>query len=852
MSKQTLPLLIAFVALTMSVVVLATGGAVLPNFLTNSFAQLAAPVSLTATSFFDDYDTLDFVDEKSLAGVIWDKRSSLIFTGSRAGVVGKMESRRFYTGPVSELLISLMGEETSTIRVEISSDTGKTWCPMTSGVVVPQGDLRSGACLSGSTFQYRLTFAPGMSATVDQTMVLWRSQLQPIPLVEINPTEVTLIRGESIEVVPIEVTPVVPALTPFSNFGMKVESVMQTGEAITVITTGAKYVLGRTGMELWRRIDPNTNTVNPRLVATLTFNSDLGPFRTESFTASKAVIQSPLATFEFMSDSLFFVTAKLPFTYTQTNLIAVAPWNKGVARDRMWTDGQGGSLHAFVSGGVSVTTDSDRSSLSLSTGAVMAHMVFPPKPFNFEALYGQSARPFVQFLYDKNDVGNLIAGCNTTDPCAPMRSYINNNFGVFVLFGGDLYDNTTGYPGLHGDIMSYQYANRPLIDKFIAVAHRNGFKVISYLYSPVTAKWNYPTGSPRAGEHQAITTTLNWMKGFQSELKLDGWYFDNSDAGGIKEDYNFIRQVRTDIGDGGIIYNHDSVDVWGPWTLSPALSGLRAVFVDAYVNYTLAGETGEIAKVDAPTNPYFRFFSSGYGLSQAFGAHKLRSDGATSAGYDEGRRVLGENLYGAERNLDNIWLSHFKVAYDKKKAEYLSGIRNGTFRPNTGWPLDAQKSWFRSPENIKIFQRDPTSVVVSWTTNELSTSEVAYTVTDVWPANSQLVDRTLTQDHQVDITGLDSAKDYKFRIRSRNNQPMPNEVIWGTVSQVNFVTPVPDTPPSSPDQPSTGGNRGGSGGGFSRRPLGVNVPLNNQTLVYQLMLQLLELMKRLLVLLRGS
>ena len=60
--------------------------------------------------------------------------------------------------------------------------------------------------------------------------------------------------------------------------------------------------------------------------------------------------------------------------------------------------------------------------------------------------------------------------------------------------------------------------------------------------------YSYGPGSPR-WQGQDRSVTLEWMRGFQETFNLDGWYFDNADAGGFLDDYNFIKQVRTDVGD---------------------------------------------------------------------------------------------------------------------------------------------------------------------------------------------------------------------------------------------------------------------------------------------------------------
>jgi len=179
--RQTLFLIIVLAVAAASIVILATGGAVLPSFLTQSFTQLASPVSLTATSFFDDYDTSDFIDTKSFSGVVWDSRSgALVFSGSRSGVIGKMDSKRFYTGLVGELSVSLTGDSTSAVAVEVSSDVGATWC-----------SAPYLTCLKGETFQYRLTSSA--PATISQIMVLWRPPSPVVPSIAPVPVPTPLL-----------------------------------------------------------------------------------------------------------------------------------------------------------------------------------------------------------------------------------------------------------------------------------------------------------------------------------------------------------------------------------------------------------------------------------------------------------------------------------------------------------------------------------------------------------------------------------------------------------------------------------------------------------------------------------
>ncbi len=568
-------------------------------------------------------------------------------------------------------------------------------------------------------------------------------------------------------------------------FGMEILGVSKAGEKITVTTTGAAYVLGDAEMEMWRRIDPATNSVSPKKVALLSFGSGMGPLNVV-FADSKSVkIHSAKAEFEFLPDSLLFVSANSPFSYTHQNLVFGAPWNKGFGADRMWTDGFGGSLHAKVSGAPTTATLADSTNFSLTAGDKIASMVFPPKQFDFESLYGAGKRPFVQFVHVDADVLEVTNN---------IQTYANDGFGVIAVFG-DLYGSGPQPALLASGLMGYKFADEQLIKNLVNAAHANGFKIVSYLSTPYPVNllgpynnwWKYPFGHPKAGQTQPLDTTLQWMREFQRDFGFDGWYFDNAEAGDFLGDYGFIKQVRADIGDSGIIYHHDSVDVWGPHIGSPQLSGLRAVFVDAYANYTLAGETGEIAEIDGPNDPYLRYFSSGYGLSQAFGSHKILSSAKLALTDFDKMRAMGQNLFGAERGVFSgdatgryryqPWLTHFKPAFEAKKAQYLSG----TFNTSPDWPLNTQASWYREPLNFSIASNAANSVTINWQTSEPATSEIAYTGNGVFPANPQITDSTLATSHSATVNGLAAGTTYEFRARSSNRQSVPQEIVWNKV-----------------------------------------------------------------------
>jgi len=570
--------------------------------------------------------------------------------------------------------------------------------------------------------------------------------------------------------------------TPF--YGMKIESVTGDSDEFRIMTTGAEYVLTPTKLEMWRRIDPHTNTINKSKVAELLFNSNIEDLQISNYNNNKreANITSSLVDFQFNSDSFFFIKAKGDFSYTHKNLISNAPWNKPEQKyldkglDRMWTDGYGGSLHAFIEGSPTATTSVDYTNINMNSGDVMGEMVYPPKEFNFTRLYGQNARPFATIVHYPTNLEEDY-----------MDLYKNEGFGVVILWN-TFYNKSKGnsgeqdFPYLLSDgsgIIGFEMESPNEYKEYIKELNDKGFKVIIYI----------PTRNFDPDLiNQDTETTLKWMRDFQKNYSLDGWYFDNAETyeGNLLKNYEFIRQVRNDVGDDGIIFIHNSVDAWDGWL---KYRGLKEIMIDVYADYTVSGETdytvgggkiykGLSAQVDSPNDPYFRYFTSNYGMSQAIPHHILVTNQREALSENEKARLMGENLNGLEWMRYTDFLLYFKPAYNKSKLEYSS-------HPDVNWPLNPETSWFRTPSNINVEYVTNTSVNIKWETNELSDSNVSYTSNEVWwlpdGPDGSVGDKSLVTKHSITLNGIDTNKNYEFRIRSSNNLTKTNEIIWGYV-----------------------------------------------------------------------
>jgi hypothetical protein len=581
--------------------------------------------------------------------------------------------------------------------------------------------------------------------------------------------------------------------TDYSLYGMAVESTFGDANEVTVTTTGATYVLNRNGMDMYRRIDPKTNVIDSknsgkgRKVAELKFVPDIGVLSVISWDKGKAEISSDKAAFSFYSDSFFVMEANDNIDCNYTNLIP-AKWNAPLEPndrklDRIWIDGSGGSLHAKLLGEPALEVNEvNQTRFAMSAGDEMGFMAFPPKTFDFNGLYGQNAKPFVHFISTTTELNEY------KDIPGYLDYAIAKGYGVFVIWG-TFYTNGAYPVMLDSGIMGYKFdsATEANVIEFITAAHGKGVKVLPYLFKPRNVCWDIN------GVHQPYLTTLAWMKSFQTQYGFDGWYLDESDTGTLWEDYDFIRRLRTDVGENGIIYHHDSPDAWDQYD---NFRGLRAININAYVNYTYTGENiarfvdpqgfHPIATEDQPNDLYFRYYVSGYGTSQAYGVYTFEEHGGRPMMLSEISRTMAENLNAL--SLDRDCTAPY---YEKRRDEYLNDA-NVPFVPDVNWPVNSSSGWFRYAGDVSV-TAEGSNIIIGWTTPIASDSRVYYT-SEVWnemivwwnptsydtPVNTPVGSSNKVTNHSVTLSGL-AAGAYNFRIRSSNLELNEQEIIWSYV-----------------------------------------------------------------------
>ena len=241
---------------------------------------------------------------------------------------------------------------------------------------------------------------------------------------------------------------------------------------------------------------------------------------------------------------------------------------------------------------------------------------------------------------------------------------------------------------------------------------------------------------------------------------------------------------------------------------------------DLAENMKAAKKTGKpISEADSPNDKYFRFYVSGYGMSQAYGIHIRNSSMKCSVSEEEAIRLIGQNLNGisycsyGQPYTFSLWKAYFKPVYDERRDQYQNDPNN--FDPDVNWPIDGDPNtggWFRTPTDINVIDVTSSSATINWTTPEEADSWVIYTNkfgidNGLWwkykdsqqrwhyPDGYEHKDKVdKVTDHTITLPvdcpecwPLDPNTWYEFRIRSTNdtNEPpaVPSQIIWGYVGE---------------------------------------------------------------------
>jgi len=401
-----------------------------------------------------------------------------------------------------------------------------------------------------------------------------------------------------------------------------VNECFEDGGTVRVVTTGAVFVVCEEGMEVWRRIDPLYNDYqHPRLVATLEFLDSPGTLAIESLSRAECVVrgtgpEGDVVRFVFQGDSVVRLEglAESAFAYAYESLVTgEAVWAQGWGTQRFWTDGYGGSSHAAdptegKTGAKLLSMWATGMEIELESGEGTVMSVFPPKRFDYQALYDEAGRPHVFICFQ----GGQMAWVEQH-----LEELAEQRFGVIVLWhstDGSLYPFGS-WPvdlqpvwGVQHDYWGYHYTDEQAVLDFVTAAktHERPFKVVAYLHGPKLRQ-------PDDQVCQEVEDTLDFMDAFRRRYHVDGFLLDNAKAGANwLESYEFVRSARARLGNEGLLLHHDTVNVWGGYT------GRDFPALNAYMYAVRRGETGPYADgITGPNDPYIRYYICQVGLSNS-------------------------------------------------------------------------------------------------------------------------------------------------------------------------------------------------------------------------------------------
>jgi hypothetical protein len=331
------------------------------------------------------------------------------------------------------------------------------------------------------------------------------------------------------------------------------------------------------------------------------------------------------------------------------------------------------------------------------------------------------------------------------------------------------------YAGYRGS----EYRNPDKMKALIDDLQSEGFDVIQYLFLP-----------QRTWEGQSYQDTLAWLVWFATEHGLDGYFFDLAFPVPTDEEddrwwtaYLLLKGLRKEMGDDFIIYHHSSVDIVGGNN-----SGVTCVPAETYATFSYRGETGDLARVQGPTDDYLRYYVIQQGMAQSIGVWLMKSDRTPPMSRKEWVQLMyGANcaVLGGTRN--DEW-DHYATYADPvlylKQLDYASG-------PSFDSSLDWTPSWFHeiTPSSTSS---TVSSITISWNTPVDTDTEVIYavegepmwdgTAMDASPKN-RCYNATETKNHTVNISDLAANTTYTLRLRSKTGTGV-NEDVWGTTVDV--------------------------------------------------------------------
>lgn len=355
--------------------------------------------------------------------------------------------------------------------------------------------------------------------------------------------------------------------------GMRIDAVTRNGDEARVVTTGAEFVLEKTGrIRCFQRIPQRREVARIELPAgtpplTLTRQNDFA-----------CIFAAKGSSLTFQGDSLAIIKAKEDVKLSVNGRFKPAYWAEKQGK-WLFIDGTGGFGIYPTAVQKTVSPDVDRSEWGLHypmrKGEEIWISVFPPRPYD-----------------RKRADEDLMAHEGNEPPYSyPSTELIRST----ARYCKVMVVHSWFWPG--GDrapwkIPEFVPKDRKEFDRVRDDLHRAGMKMVPY-FSPY-----YYSGKDFFAE---VRRALD-------DYKIDGLYFDGVTMD-FRTSYEIVRKTRQMLGDDRILFRHCTSDPL-------ASARIYCPFIDTYCDYIYRGEAG---RADLELDDFLRWTLSGYNISNAVG-----------------------------------------------------------------------------------------------------------------------------------------------------------------------------------------------------------------------------------------
>jgi len=389
-----------------------------------------------------------------------------------------------------------------------------------------------------------------------------------------------------------------PEMFPHGQYGMSVESAVESEGAIHVTTTGAVFHFNtaRGTVTVSQRIG------HTRPLAVLRLDGPLERVRIAQKTDGFALIEiaKPNVTIRVNCDSLLMLHAHEPVNANVGRKILPA-WHASEKTYHLIAD-EWGAFGLYCSNNT-LNDDFDVFRETIATYQLPADTVLwlgacPPKPYNWE----KSLKDHVVWHW---------SNINSYPADKDLRVW--KNYGNIQLLQGEIMLWKNWQLGFEPRLGMAEY------ERVRNTAHRNGMRLMIYT-SPVF----FLKGTPKeplainewGGNIVSDCTGMNMelfmdaVTGVVRDLKPDGLYYDGQYMESPAALYALARRSRELLGDDGILEWHSTMAV------GTGMTTCYLPHADAYANFILRGEN----QPELFSNrDYLRFFISCYNISNSIG-----------------------------------------------------------------------------------------------------------------------------------------------------------------------------------------------------------------------------------------